>query len=80
MNSSEIDFVVEHLLEKKCPWDNIPMVEARPFISPCGYKRDRYKCPHCNCKVDFVGDEIKTDSVARTLIYLDKLVYPDFPE
>lgn len=66
----DVDNVSKSLRDKTCPLHNLPMSETSPFIAGDDYRRDRYKCPHCECRVDFVGDEIKTDSVLDTLEYM----------
>ena len=71
MKQDVIDLIVDRLGDKQCPLHNCGMIKTAPFITGTEYMRDRFKCPHCDCKVDFVGDEIKTDKAADTLIYIN---------
>lgn len=66
-----IDKVVGSLLQKRCPLHGA-MQEVTPLRLHGEYIRNRYRCfvPHCECEVAFVENEIKTDSVARTVEYL----------
>lgn len=78
MKQDEIDLIVDKLGDKRCPLHNCEMIETAPFFAGTDYRRDRFKCPYCNCRVDFVGDEIKTDKIVDTLIYISiSGLYPD---
>ncbi len=79
MIDSDIDLIVKMLYDKKCPLHRRPMKEIRPLILHEDYRRDRYICPDptCECRVEFVDGEIKTDSICRTLVHLNVLEYPD---
>lgn len=75
MNTKERDVAINYLQQKICPRHLTKMVERNPFIIPGVYRRDRYSCRHCGCVVDFVGDEIKTDSVVESLMVLGQIGY-----
>ncbi len=71
MAQDEIDSVVEKLSNKECPLHNRQMVETTPFLAGSDYRRDRYKCSVCGCKVAFVDGEMKMDTVCYTLVYVN---------
>lgn len=70
MYAYEEDLIIEKLRHKVCPLHNCPMNNLLPLVLGKDYVRDRYKCPICDCRVDFVGAEIKTDSIGKTLAYV----------
>ena len=72
MTPKETDSIIESLLAKTCPLHKIAMPEIDPFFSPPDYVRHRFRCTShgCGCEADFVGDEIKPDSIARTLHWI----------
>ena len=78
MNTSDIDIAFNYLQQKICPQHRTKMVGRKPLIIPGGYRRNRYGCQYCGCVVDFVGDEIKSDSVGRSLVVLEQTGCPAY--
>jgi hypothetical protein len=73
MTPADVDKAIASLHERICPTHNIAMKEIAPFTHPdMQYVRHRFRClsPECRCEVDIVGDEIKTDSIERSLDWL----------
>lgn len=70
MEQYKVDFIIGLLKDKICPIHHCQMTAILPFIIGAEYRRDRYKCPYCECRADFVGNEIKTDKIIDTLIFI----------
>ena len=80
MTTIQTEFAIKSLQKKYCPLHNIAMDEITPFTTPdLSYIRHRFRCPvsRCRCLVDFVGDEIKTDSIDKTMGWLSCLELSD---
>lgn len=76
MTPTDVDKVVDSLLTRICPVHSIAMHEIKPFTTPdLQYIRHRFHCPttNCRCEADFVGNELKSDSIGRTLLFLKYL-------
>lgn len=68
--------VVYNLLERKlCPIHLSPLILCEQIELHDGeYIRKRYGCLECHCEADFVGYELKSDSVCRTIEFINNTV------
>ena len=78
MINTDRDIAINYLQQKVCPQHLTKMVVRNPFLIPGGYRRNRFGCEHCDCVIDYVGKEIKTDRVGKSLIILDRIGYPAY--
>lgn len=65
------DVCVDLLFRKLCPVHLTPLVLRKVTRSGGDYTREQYGCMSCDCSADFVGDELKSDSVGRTLYFIN---------
>jgi len=65
---SKLDVCIDFLERKICPIHLSPLIYHEEFTPPGGdYQRSHYICVNCRCKAEFVGEELKSDSVLRTM-------------
>ncbi len=72
MGKVDHDTAINMLIDKRCPFHFCDMPYVTSLVVPPDYVRDKYRCPHCNCGVDYVGDEAKTDSIACSMFFLSR--------
>jgi hypothetical protein len=70
----QTDVVIDLLSRKLCPVHLSPLVRCNVITLHDDYTRVRYGCMSCRCTADFVGDELKTDSVGRTLEFINLMI------
>ena len=68
------DVCVDLLFRKLCPVHLTPFVLRKVTRLGDDYTREQYGCLSCGCIADFVGDELKSDSVGRTLDTINLMV------
>ena len=68
---SEKDLCIDLLSRKLCPMHSTPLILRNVYRLGEDYIREQYGCITCRCRADFVGDELKTDSVGRTLEFIN---------
>jgi len=72
MGKVDHDTAINMLIDKICPNHNCEMpFDSKLFIPP-DYVRNKYRCPYCRCGVDYVGDEVKPDSIGLSLHCLNQ--------
>jgi len=64
------DRIIDLLSRKICPVHLTPLVLYNVFRAD-DYIRKQYGCISCRCTADFVGEELKSDSIGRTLYFID---------
>jgi hypothetical protein len=64
------DRIIDLLSRKICPVHLIPLVLYNVFRAD-DYIRKQYGCVSCRCTADFVGEELKSDSIGRSLYFID---------
>ena len=65
------DVCFDLLYRKLCPMHLTPLILRNVYKLGEDYIREQYGCMTCRCRADFVGDELKTDSVGRTLEFIN---------
>ena len=65
------DACIDLLSRKLCPIHLTPLILRNVYRLGGDYIREQYSCMTCRCRADFVGDELKTDSVGRTLEFIN---------
>jgi hypothetical protein len=68
------DVCIDLLFRKLCPVHLTPLVLYKVTSSGGDYIREKYGCMSCGCSADFVGDELKSDSVGRTLYFINLMI------
>ncbi len=71
---SKNDVCIDLLSRKFCPIDLTPLILRNIYRSGEDYIREQYGCMTCRCRADFVGDELKTDSVGQTLDIINLMI------
>lgn len=64
------DVCIDLLSRKLCPIHLTPLILRNVHKLGGDYIREQYGCMTCPCQADFVGDELKSDSVGRTLDFI----------
>ena len=62
---------IDLLSRKLCPIHLTPLILRNIFRAGEDYIREQYGCKTCRCRADFVGEELKTDSVGRTVDFIN---------
>jgi len=68
------DVCFDLLYRKLCPMHLTPLILYNVYRLGGDYIREQYGCMFCGCSADFVGDELKTGSVGRTLDTINLMV------
>lgn len=71
---NEIDLCTDLLSRMLCPIHLTPLVLRKVTRLGDEYTRVQYGCMTCRCRADFVGDELKSDSVGRTLDFVNSMI------
>ena len=68
------DVCFDLLYRKLCPMHLTPLILYNVYRLGDDYIREQYGCMTCRCRADFVGDELKSDSVGRTLDIINLMI------
>jgi len=68
------DMCIDLLSRKLCPIHLTPLILRNVYRLIEDYIREQYGCMTCRCSADFVGDELKPDSVGRTLEFINYMI------
>jgi hypothetical protein len=69
-----VDVCADLLFRKLCPVHLTPLIPYKKCELGEDYTRVQYGCLSCRCTADYVGDELKSDSVGRTLEIINLMI------
>jgi hypothetical protein len=70
----QTEVCIDLLSRKLCPIHLTPLILRNVYRLGEDYIREQFGCMTCRCRADFVGDELKTDSVGRALDIINLMI------